>query len=136
MSINQSIILFCPRAGLSLQTQHSPFYPLLSLPFRIFMQSIYHNIVYHLISSSASNFLPISGLFHTYFMSCPSQQSRFHHHQSVLPKGRSFTANAGTNVAVLLKTGLTLQTLASEQTLNDLKRSQGPQHGDEESGFR
>ena len=30
----QSIIVFCPRAGLSLQTKHSPLYPLLSLPFR------------------------------------------------------------------------------------------------------
>ena len=44
-SINQSIIVFCPRAGLSLQTQHSPLYPLLSLPFRIFIQSIYYNVV-------------------------------------------------------------------------------------------
>ena len=39
--------MFCPRAGLSLQTQHSPLYPLLSLPFRIFIQSIYHNVIYH-----------------------------------------------------------------------------------------
>ena len=31
--INQSIIVLCPRIGLSLQTQHSPLYPLLSLPF-------------------------------------------------------------------------------------------------------
>ena len=30
---NQSIIVFCPRAGLSLQTQHSPLYPLLSILF-------------------------------------------------------------------------------------------------------
>ena len=58
-SINQSIIVFCPRAGLSLQTQHSPLYPLLSLPFCIFIQSIYHNVVYHLISSSAVNLLLI-----------------------------------------------------------------------------
>ena len=55
---NQSIIVFCPRAGLSLQAQHSSLYTLLSLPFRIFVQSIYHNVVYHLISSSASKFLP------------------------------------------------------------------------------
>ena len=34
LSLNQSIIVFCSRAGLSLQIQHSPFYPLLSLPFR------------------------------------------------------------------------------------------------------
>ena len=33
-SISQSIIVFCPRSGLSLQTQHSSLYPLLSLPFR------------------------------------------------------------------------------------------------------
>ena len=56
------IIVFFPRAGLSLQTQHSPLYPLLSLPFRIFIQSIYHNVVYHL-SSSTSNFLPIYHIF-------------------------------------------------------------------------
>ena len=48
--------MFCLRAGISLQTQHSPLYPLLSLPFRIFLQSIYYNVVYHLISSSAANF--------------------------------------------------------------------------------
>ena len=59
-NVNQSIIVFCPRAGLSLHTQHSPLYPLLSLPFRIFIQSIYHNVVYHLISYSASNFLPFT----------------------------------------------------------------------------
>ena len=41
---SQSIVVFCPRAGLSMQTQHSPLYPLLSLPFRIFIQSIYHNV--------------------------------------------------------------------------------------------
>ena len=58
LKVPQSIIVFCPRAGLSLQTWHSPLYPLLSLPFSIFIQSIYHNVVYHLISSSASNFLP------------------------------------------------------------------------------
>ena len=57
--INQSILVFCPRAGLSLQTQHSPLYPLLSLLFRFFIKSIYHNVVYHLISSSAANFLPV-----------------------------------------------------------------------------
>ena len=61
--IDQSIIVFCPRAGLSLQTQHSPLYPLLSLPFRIFIQSIYHNVVCHLISSPTSNFLPIYHIF-------------------------------------------------------------------------
>ena len=55
----QSIIVFCPRAGLSLQTHHSPLYPLLSLPFRIYISSIYHNVFYHMISSSASNFLPV-----------------------------------------------------------------------------
>ena len=34
-SHNQSIIVFDPRAGFSLQTEHSPLYPLLRLPFRI-----------------------------------------------------------------------------------------------------
>ena len=67
------------------------------------------------------------------------------HHQCVLPKGRSFTANSGTKAAVLLgmnrcSSFLLLSTphslsLASEQTLKDLKRSQGPQRGGEESGF-
>ena len=51
--------MLCSRAGLSLQAQHSPLYPLLSLPFRIFVQSIYHKVVYHLISSAA-NFLPFT----------------------------------------------------------------------------
>ena len=81
-----------------------------------------------------------------------------HHHQSVLPKGRSFSANAGTKVAVLPKTGLPSQIqeprlqfyqewigavasrfffhptliLAFEQTLKDLKRSQ---RGGEENEF-
>ena len=58
-TINQSIIVFFPRAGLLLQTQHSPLYLLLSLPFRICIQSIYHDVVYHLISSSAANLLPV-----------------------------------------------------------------------------
>ena len=42
---NQSIIVFCPWACLSMQTQNSPLFPLLSLPFRIFIQSIYHNVL-------------------------------------------------------------------------------------------
>ena len=58
-SINQSITVFCPRIGLSLKTEPSPLYPLLSLPFRIWIQSIYHNVVYHLISSFATIFLPV-----------------------------------------------------------------------------
>ena len=71
---HQSIIVFCPRAGLSLQTQHSPLYPLLSPPFRIFIQSIYHNVVYHLISSAASNFLPICHTFQSILQQAfPSQ---------------------------------------------------------------
>ena len=45
--------MFCPGAGLSLQIQHSPLYPLISLPFHICLQSIYHDVVYDLISSSA-----------------------------------------------------------------------------------
>ena len=36
--------MFCPKAGLSLKTQHSPHYLLLSLPFRICIQSIYHDV--------------------------------------------------------------------------------------------
>ena len=51
-SLTESINhMFCLRAGLSLQTLHSPLYPLLSLPFHIFVQSIYRNVVHHLISS-------------------------------------------------------------------------------------
>ena len=80
------------------------------------------------------------------------------HYQSVLPKGRSYTESAGTKVCSSAKgrsstaTGtkvtillgmnrcssfllLSTLSLASEQTLKDLKRSQGPQHGGEESGF-
>ena len=56
------------------------------------------------------------------------------HYQSILPKGRSFTANSGTRVVVLLGMSrcgcfplLSAPTLslASEQTLKDLKRSDG-----------
>ena len=81
---------------------------------------------------------------------------------SVLPKGRSFTANGETQAEVLPKAGLPPQTqeprlqfyqgfnrcgifpllsashslsLACEQTLKDLKSSQGHQRGGEESGF-
>ena len=65
------------------------------------------------------------------------------HHQCVLPKGRSSTANSGTKVAVLGRIGAIASrcfphpTLspASEQILEDLKWSQGHQRGDEESGF-
>ena len=59
--------MFCPRTGLSLKTQHFPLYPLLSLPFRMFIQSIYHNVVYHLISFSAVNFLPVYIPSRTFF---------------------------------------------------------------------
>ena len=85
-----------------------------------------------------------------------SKKLFIYHHQSVLPKDRSFTANSGTKTAIL-----PLQTqeprlqfyqgrigavaslciphptlsLASQQTLKDLKRSQGHQRGGEESGF-
>ena len=55
--VNHSITVFCPRIGLSLQAEPFPLYPLLSLPFRNFIQSIYHKVVYHLISS-ATNILP------------------------------------------------------------------------------
>ena len=73
-SINQSIIVFCPRAGLSLQTQqHSPLFPLLSLSFHICIQSIYHDIVYHLISSVA-NLLPVYHSFQSILQQAvPSQ---------------------------------------------------------------
>ena len=40
-----SIIVLCSRSGLSLLTQHFPLYPLLSLPFSIFIQSIYYNVI-------------------------------------------------------------------------------------------
>ena len=62
----------------------------------------------------------------------------------VLPKGRSSNANSRTKVAVLLGMNrcgsfplLSAPTLslASEQTLKDLKRFQGHQRGGEESGF-
>ena len=41
----------CPRAGLSLQTQHSLLFPLLSLPFRIFISSfiIMLSIIWYLL---------------------------------------------------------------------------------------
>ena len=80
---------------------------------------------------------------------------------SILPKGRSFTAHSGTKVLVLLKgrsstanSGThaavllgwigavvslcfphTTLSLASEQTLKDLRRYQGHQRGGEESEF-
>ena len=41
-SINHSVLT---KGGLSLHTQHSPLYPLLSLPFPILIQSIYRNVV-------------------------------------------------------------------------------------------
>ena len=66
---------------------------------------------------------------------------------AVLPKGRSSTANSGNKVAVLLGMNrcgsfpllsaphsLSLS-LASEQTLKDVKRSHGHQRGGEVSGF-
>ena len=76
--------------------------------------------------------------------------------ESVLSKGRSFTGNPGTKAAVLPKgSSCTANSgtkewigaaashcflcptlsLAYEQTLKDLKRSQGPKRGGEESGF-
>ena len=88
--------------------------------------------------------------------------TNYHHHQNVLsnsrsytansgtqavvlPKGRSFTAYSGAKVAVLLGMhrcgNFPLHSephcfsLASEQILKDMKRSQGPQRGGEESGF-
>ena len=84
-----------------------------------------------------------------------------HHHQSILPKGRFFTASTGTYAAVQPKAGLPPETqepmlqfyqdeigavtsrcfphptlsLAPDHTLKDLKRSQGLQRGGEESEF-
>ena len=66
-SINHSVL---PKGRYFTHTQHSPLYPLPSLPFCIFIQSIYHNVVYHLISSSASNFFPI---YHTFRASLSRQ---------------------------------------------------------------
>ena len=57
--VYQSIIVFCPKVGIPLQTQHYPLYSLLSLPVRICIQSISHDLLYYLISSSAANLLPI-----------------------------------------------------------------------------
>ena len=42
-----SIIVYCPRTGLALQTPYSSLHPLLDLLFRICIQFIYHDIVYH-----------------------------------------------------------------------------------------
>ena len=63
---------------------------------------------------------------------------------AVLPKGRSSTPNSGIKVAVLLGMNVCGSfplfsaphiSLASEQTLKDLKWSQGLPRGGEESGF-
>ena len=59
-NITQSIIVFCPRAGLSQQTQPSPLYPLLNLPFRILIQSIYHNVIYHWYLLLPRTFFPFT----------------------------------------------------------------------------
>ena len=48
------------------------------------------------------DFVSVNGHRETYFVNAPRIWSLGHHHQSVLPKGRSFTANSGTKVAVLL----------------------------------
>ena len=82
---NQSIIVFCPKAGPSQQTQHSLLYPLLSVPFDICMQSIYHDVVYHLISYSAANLLLVN-----------------HSFQSILQPGSSFLASGPANFFPLL----------------------------------
>ena len=108
--------------------------------FRPFPIALYY---YKFISNSNKEFLYVLGLL-------------IHHHQSVLPKGRSFTASAGTKAAVLppqtQEPGLQFYwvwissvasrcfphntlSLASEQTLKDLKRSQGHQRGGEEGEF-
>ena len=58
--LNQSIIVFCPRAGLPLQTQQSPLYPLPSLPFRICIQPIYHDAVHHWYLLLSRTFFPFT----------------------------------------------------------------------------
>ena len=91
----------------------------------------------------------------------PSYEFTISNNHSVLPKGTSFAANAGTKVVVLSKGRSSIAdsgtkvavllginsavashcfphptlSLASEQTLKDLKISLSPQHGGEESGF-
>ena len=75
------------------------------------------------------------------------------HYQSVLPKGRSYTESAGTKVCSSAKGRSSTATgtkvtillgmnrcssfllLSTLSLASDLKRSQGPQHGGEESGF-
>ena len=70
---------------------------------------------------------------------------KLRHMTAVLPKGRSSAANSGSKVAVLLGMNrcgsfpllfaFHSLSLVSEQTLKDLRSSQGPQSGGEESGF-
>ena len=72
VSTHQSIIVFCPRAGLSLQTQHSPLNSLLSLAFRIFIQFIYHNV-----QSSDIFFCPELSSHLPYLLEHPSAGSSF-----------------------------------------------------------
>ena len=67
-NITQAIIVFCSRAGVSLQTRHSPLYPLLSLSLRICTLSICHNVVYHLIYSSALNIFAVYHSFSRQFL--------------------------------------------------------------------
>ena len=62
-------MVFCQRAGLLLQTQHSALYPLLSLPFRICIPPIYRNVIYHLISSSGANLLSV---YHSFLVRAPA----------------------------------------------------------------
>ena len=59
-NLYQSIIVFCPRAGLSLQTQHSSLYHLLSLPLLSSYSPFIIMVSYHLISSSARTFFPFT----------------------------------------------------------------------------
>ena len=95
-----------------------------------------------------SQYIQIFSVLETYLCKCDQFKflqfdtiAEFHHHQSVLPEGRSFTARTGTKAAVL--PGMNkiycflhpTLSLASEQTLKDLKKSQGHQREGEESGF-
>ena len=55
-SVRHSVL---PKGRSFSETQHSPLCPPLSLVPYIFIPSIFHNIVNHLISASAANFLPV-----------------------------------------------------------------------------
>ena len=111
-------------------TAHSPNLPLLHLRHSSF--------------SNPSFASPTSHALHLCRLASRSFTANSGTKAAVLPKGRYSTANSGTQAAVLLGMNrcgsfplLSAPTLslASEQTLKYLKRSQGHQRGGEESGF-